>query len=253
MGKYETQILAELNRWEKEINKKPSLWDRSAKKLQTRINELLPEKVHQVITKSIKSMVHGTLIGSEYTSKKQPLAPLALRESDQAADSLITAYRRTAAVEGAGTGAGGFLLGLADFPILLGIKMKFLFDVAGVYGYNVKDYRERLYILYIFQLSYSSPFKRKELLEKIMNWELTIADFPSEQQYLQNIDWQSLQQDYRDHVDLVKMLQMIPGFGAVVGAYANYRFLDELGKTAKNCFRLRTINQLKEKGWLKET
>ncbi|MDN4075732.1 EcsC family protein [Fictibacillus terranigra] len=252
MSKYERQVLAELSHWEAEINKNPSLWDRSAKKLQNRINDLLPEKVHQMITKSIKGMVHGTLIGSEYISKKQPPAPLSLKESDQAADALITAYRRTAAVEGAGTGAAGFLLGLADFPILLGIKMKFLFDTAGVYGYDVKDYRERLYILYIFQLTYSSPFKRKELFEKIANWDRTITDFPTEQQYLQNIDWQSLQQDYRDHIDLVKMLQMVPGFGALVGAFANFRFLDELGKTAKNCFRLRTLNQLKQKGWLNE-
>lgn len=250
MSRYETEILADLHRWEQEMRKEPSLWDRSSKKLQNRFNSMLPEKVHQMVTKSIKSMVHGTLIGSEYISKKQPLAPRSLRESDGAADALIVSYRRTAAVEGAGTGAGGFLLGLADFPILLGIKMKFLFDAAGVYGFDVKDYRERLYILYIFQLAYSSPFKRVELLERILNWEDTIGDFPAEQQYLQGIDWQTLQQDYRDHIDLVKMLQMVPGFGAVVGAFANYRFLDELGKTAKNCFRLRTVKELKQKGWL---
>ena len=32
---------------------------------------------------------------------------------------------KIAAAEGAGTGAGGILLGLADFPLLLGIKIKF--------------------------------------------------------------------------------------------------------------------------------
>lgn len=250
MGKYETHVQEELKAWEQEMYKVPSLWDRSAKKVQNRINEMLPEKVHVMITKSIKSMVHGTLVGSEYVSKKQPLLPQSLRESDEAADGLITSYRRTAAVEGAGTGAGGFLLGLADFPILLGIKMKFLFDTAAKYGYDVKDYRERLYILYIFQLTYSSPFKRKELYENILNWKETIASFPSEEEYLKNIDWQSLQQDYRDHIDLVKMLQMVPGFGAVVGAFANYRFIDELGKVAKNCYRLRVLGELKEKGLL---
>ncbi len=28
-------------------------------------------------------------------------------------------------IEGAGTGAGGIFLGLSDFPLLLGIKVKF--------------------------------------------------------------------------------------------------------------------------------
>jgi hypothetical protein len=39
------------------------------------------------------------------------------------------------------------------------------------------------------------------------------------------------------------MLQMIPGFGAIVGAYANYNFLDHLGKTAVNCYRMRYLKK----------
>jgi hypothetical protein len=35
-------------------------------------------------------------------------------------------YKKAAAASGAGTGAGGILLGLADFPLLLSLKMKFL-------------------------------------------------------------------------------------------------------------------------------
>ena len=46
--------------------------------------------------------------------------------------------------EGAGTGAGGILLGLADFPLLLTIKIKFLFDVATLYGFDTSNKEERL-------------------------------------------------------------------------------------------------------------
>ncbi|HHY20285.1 MAG TPA: EcsC family protein [Bacilli bacterium] len=38
------------------------------------------------------------------------------------------------------------------------------------------------------------------------------------------------------------MLQLIPGFGAIVGAAANYQFLDVLGETAVNGFRLRIFS-----------
>lgn len=53
-------------------------------------------------------------------------------------------YKKIAAAEGAGTGAGGILLGLADFPLLLGIKIKFLFDAATLYGFDTSDKEERL-------------------------------------------------------------------------------------------------------------
>jgi len=37
------------------------------------------------------------------------------------------------------------------------------------------------------------------------------------------------------------MFQMIPGIGAVVGAFANYNLLDQLGETAMNSYRLRLM------------
>lgn len=151
----------------------------------------------------------------------------------------IRFYKRLAAVEGAGTGAGGFLMGMADFPMLLSIKVRFLYDAAGLYGFDVKDYRERLFILYIFQIAFSNGEKRREVFFKLKRWEETLQDFPSEATYLEQLDWKDFQQTYRDHIDLVKMLQLIPGFGAVVGGVANYRFLDHLGKTAMNAYRMR--------------
>ena len=74
-------------------------------------------------------------------------------------------------VEGAGTGAGGILLGLADFPLLLSIKMKFLFEAAAVYGFNTKEYEERLFILHVFQLAFSSDEIRKETLKVMEHWD----------------------------------------------------------------------------------
>ena len=61
---------------------------------------------------------------------------------------------KIAAAEGAGT-AGGILLGLADFPLLLGIKIKFLFDAATLYGFDTSDKEERL-LSFTFS---SSPFQ----------------------------------------------------------------------------------------------
>lgn len=236
MTDYEKMARLELKAWERKIYKKPSLANRYAKSLQTKINEKIPDRFHRVITSAVKQTVQAVLIGSEYTTKQQPLFHASLEEREQLVKERLKAYRRIASAEGAGTGAGGLLLGAADFPLLLSIKMKFLFDIASLYGFNVKDYRERVYILLLFQLAYSSDKKRIEVYEKIKQW-----DEMSKRLLNEEFDWQTWQQEYRDHIDLVKLFQLIPGIGAVVGAVANFKLVDELGVTAMQGYRLRIL------------
>src|SRR5699024_11960703 len=111
----------------------------------------------------------------------------------------------TAVREGAGTGVGGLFLVLADFPLLLSIKIKFVFEAAAIYGFNTEIYEERLFILHVFQLAFSSDSKKKEMLYVIDNW-------CDEKEKLLDIDWRVFQQEYRDYIDLVKLMQLIPGF-----------------------------------------
>ena len=241
---YESIAVEELQRWKRKLTKNPSIASQYAKKLQTKMNNMIPEKVHMVVTNSIKKMVHATLVGSEYTVKKPPQVISSFEEKEELVIQSIKNYKRAAAAEGAGTGAGGILLGLADFPLLLSIKMRFLFDTASIYGFDVKDYRERLYMLYLFQLAFSCDAKKKEVFEIISNWDTYVLNLPDKETYLKTIDWKAFQLEYRDHIDLLKMLQLIPGFGAIVGAYANYHFLDVLGETAMNGYRLRLLENI---------
>lgn len=238
---YEEKARLELLRWERKLLKEGFFGKQYAKAIQSKINDRIPEKIHQIFTTSIKNMVYATLVGSEYTSKTIPLENVCLQERERRLQEKIKLYKKTAAVEGAGTGAGGIFLGMVDFPLLLSIKMKFLFEAASLYGYDVKDYRERLFILYLFQLAFSSDQKKKEVYEKVKQWEDVKAQLPDKNVYLEEIDWKSFQLEYRDHIDLVKLLQLIPGFGAIVGALANYHFLEVLGETAKNGYRSRVL------------
>lgn len=237
MKRYEDIVLEEVQDWKRKVMKRSSIINRLSKQVQGKINDLIPEKAHQIITEGIKGMVKTTLFGSEITTKKGEYDDLTLKQRDQLVKEKLITYRKAAVVEGAGTGAGGILLGLADFPLLLSIKMKFLFDVAAIYGFDTKAYDERLFLLHVFQLAYSSDTLRQETLEKIENWE-------EMKHTLTDMDWQVFQQEYRDHIDLAKMLQLLPGIGAAVGAYANYNLLDQLGETAMNAYRLRILKEL---------
>lgn len=236
---YEEKARTDLERWIKKIESKGSITAKFAKSMQTKINSRIPEKVHNVFTTSIKNMVYATLVGSQYTTKTVPLEKGTLEEREQLLQDIVKGYKKTAALEGIGTGAGGIFLGMADFPLLLSIKIKFLFEVANIYGFDTKDYRERIYILLLFQLAFSSEQKRKDVLHKLKNWERFKLKFPEKEKYLEEIDWKEFQLEYRDHIDLLKLFQLVPGFGAIVGGLANSHFLEVLGETAKNGYRLR--------------
>jgi hypothetical protein len=236
MNEYELKVYDEVVEWKQNITKPKGIMNRLSKKAQEKINGLIPEKVHQVVTESIKAMVKTTLIGSQITTNKKLGRGLTLAEQDELVRHKTAIYQKTALVEGAGTGAGGILLGLADFPLLLTIKIKFLYDVAASYGFNTSDYEERLFILHIFQLAFSSEETRSKTLNIIENWE-------EEKKLLVDLDWRKFQQEYRDYIDLAKMLQLVPGIGAVVGAYANHNLLKHLGETAMNAYRLRILKR----------
>jgi len=232
---YEQTAFEELKRWQKEMLRKPSLLNKLSKKVQTKLNSYIPEKIHNAITTAIKQMVRGVLFGAQYTTKK-PASIHTLQQTEEAAEKLIKTYKHTAALEGGVTGAGGILLGLADFPILLGIKLKMLFDIAALYGFDVKDYKERLYILHIFELAFSSQEHRRNVFLKMEDWEEKKKYLPDD---VNAFDWRNFQQEYRDYIDLAKMAQLIPGIGAVVGIVVNYKLIKQLAHTAMNAYRMR--------------
>lgn len=234
----EEPALTELRAWQRKMQQKPTLLGRVTRRVQQRLNALLPEKVHAALTAAIKQMVRGVLFGSTHTTR-QPETTASLAEREAAVRSSLRYYRNTAAAEGAVTGAGGFLLGLADFPLLLGLKLKFLFDVAALYGHDVRDYTERLFVLHIFQLAFSSQHTRNEVYQRVATWDTYRHTLPTD---VQEFDWRTFQQEYRDYIDLAKMAQLVPVIGAAVGAVANYRLLEQLGDTAMNCYRLRWLS-----------
>lgn len=237
-SEYDLLALTELAAWQKKMMKRPSLLNGLSKKIQTKINSWIPEKVHNAITVTIKQMIRGVLFGAKYTTS-DTLLNAGLQERELAVQKKIDWYKNTAAVEGGITGAGGILLGLADFPILLGMKLKLLFEIAALYGFDVDDYRERVYLLHIFELAFSSHQHRKQVFLKMTDWEEKKQRLPWD---IYQFDWRNFQQEYRDYIDLAKMAQLVPVIGAPVGLIVNYRLIKRLGATAINAYRMRLLN-----------
>ena len=232
---YEQKAFTELVSWQKKMQRNPSLLSKLSRGVQVKLNSYIPEKIHVAITGAIKQMIKGVLFGAKYVTRK-PEKVESLELTEEAVTKLIRNYRHTAAAEGGITGAGGFLLGLADFPILLSIKLKMLFDIAALYGFDVKDYKERVYLLHIFELAFSSQQHRRNVYSEMNNWAVQKEAFPDD---INQFDWRNFQQEYRDYIDLAKMAQLVPGIGAVVGVVVNYKLINQLGSTAMNAYRMR--------------
>jgi hypothetical protein len=238
MNSYEWKAKAELHAWQQTMLRKPGFFNKLSKKMQTAINKKIPEKIHAAITSVIKQMIRGVLFGSTHTSS-DVLRQANLQLREEAALKKIERYRNTAAIEGGVTGAGGILLGLADFPLLIAIKIKLLFEIAAVYGFDTNDYRERIYILHIFELAFSSDEHRRNVYLGMVNWDNRKEELPED---IHAFEWRLFQQEYRDYIDLAKMAQLIPLIGAPVGVWVNYRLLRKLGHTAMQAYRMRLLD-----------
>ncbi|GAB3967636.1 EcsC family protein [Spirosoma terrae] len=243
MNSYEESVRAEVVRWQQAMQKPPSRFGKLSTSLQKRINRIIPQRIHKLITATIKQMTRAVLFGAEFLTRL-PEPGLTLPQRESTVISRIDFYRKAGAAEGGVTGAGGIWLGLADFPLLLGLKMKMLFEIAALYGHSVADYKERVYILYIFQLAFSSQERRQVVYQHIVNWEEHSRQLPDD---INQFDWLTFQQEYRDYIDLAKMAQLVPGIGAAVGIVANYQLISQLGRTAMNAYRMRWLEENKAK------
>ncbi len=242
MQSYAEKVKFELVFWKFELMKSPSFVGSLANKVQNKINSYIPQKVHNAVTIAIKQMVKAVLYGSAVTSTKIPPAEMSLLHREALVKAKIDSYCKTGAAEGGITGAGGFLMSMADFPILIGIKIKLLYEIATIYGFDCNDFRERLYLLHIFQLAFSSKVGSQHTLKKMENWHEQLHILPESGDHF---DWQTFQQEYRDYIDLAKLAQLIPVVGAAVGAVANYQLIKKLGKTAMMSYRMRLLEQPK--------
>lgn len=239
MDHYQEKISIELEFWKRDMMKHPSVFNKVTNGIQKKINNYIPDKVHSVITTTIKTMVQTVLYGSTYTTSVMPPAEISLILREALIKEKIDNYCKTGAAEGGITGAGGFLMSMADFPILIGIKLKLLFEIASLYGFDVKAFKERLYILYIFQLAFSNQQGATKVFMHLQDWEEKLHILPDNADHF---DWQTFQQEYRDYIDIAKLAQLLPVVGAAVGAVANYQLIKKLGKTAMNSYRMRLLH-----------
>ncbi|WP_018924199.1 EcsC family protein [Salsuginibacillus kocurii] len=241
MTNYEKNAHDEAFAWYRNTTKPPSMTATMTKQIQYKMNRYIPQKVHDASAQAVKAMIETVLSSSTTFGKIAPVSTPSLKEADNAIEELAAKHRNIATAEGAGTGAGGLFLGMVDFPALLSIKFRFLWEAAQLYGFDPSIEEERLFLVHVFQSAFSAPQQKAEAAKRIREWETWIDNIKSKEPPENWVDWTLFQEGYRDAIDLPKLLQLVPGFGAVVGAVVNRHFLTVLADAAKQSYRFRLL------------
>lgn len=85
--------------------------------------------------------------------------PLAIM--DRTAEELIRGRVKFAAVQGATTGVGGVFTLAADIPMVLGLSLKVLQEIAVCYGYDPRTEQERIFIVKCLQFASADVVGKK--------------------------------------------------------------------------------------------
>ncbi len=117
---YEEKVIKELEQWKATFMKDSSMMTRFSKKVQTKVQQLIPAKVQKVLTETIRMMVQTISAGSNFIKPKLKETTWSLQRRDDEVRKKMDEYKKIAAAEGAGTGAGAFSLNQYSLGTLFG-------------------------------------------------------------------------------------------------------------------------------------
>ena len=159
---------------------------------------------------------------------------------DQAVEKLTGNRKKLATIQGASTGIGGIFTLTIDIPLLLGLQLKTLQDIAICYGYDPKDKRERLFIVKCLQFVSADIVGKQSILMQLSRFD--DKDDSAKREVLSEIQgWREVVFSYRDQMGWKKLFQMIPIAGLVFGAIINRAAVNDIAEAGKMLYRKRRI------------
>ena len=165
---------------------------------------------------------------------------LTIQTMDEAADKLAKGRKKVATVQGASTGFGGILTLSLDIPLLLGLQLKTLQDIAICYGYDPKDKIERLFIIKCLQFVSSDIVGKQAILKQLSAFD-QVESVEKRETMSELQGWREVVFSYRDNFGWKKLFQMVPVAGLVFGAFINRSAINDLAEAGQMLYRKRRI------------
>ncbi|WP_071394430.1 EcsC family protein [Bacillus tuaregi] len=167
-------------------------------------------------------------------------AKLPITTMDQAVEKLSISRKKLAAIQGASTGIGGIFTLTIDIPLLLGLQLKTLQDIAICYGYNPYEKEERLFIVKCLQFVSADIVGKNAILVQLSKFD--DKDVSVKREVLSELQgWREVVFTFRDQLGWKKLFQMIPLAGLIFGAFINRSAINDVAEAGMMLYRKRKI------------
>ncbi|MDQ0232207.1 EcsC family protein [Metabacillus malikii] len=188
----------------------------------------------QVVMKKLQK--HAQTDNLELTD----VATLPIETMDAVSQDLKTSRSQVATVQGATTGFGGVFTLAIDIPVILGLSLKTLQEIAIAYGYDPKQREERVFIIKCLQFSSSDVVGKEAILNELSSYYK--RDKETNKEVISQLQgWREVVYTYRDQFGWKKLLQMVPIAGMVFGALTNRSMINDLSEAGMMLYRKRRI------------
>ncbi|EMR06805.1 EcsC protein family protein [Bhargavaea cecembensis DSE10] len=250
------QELEQIRRWEKDQGK-VRIWDRIGRIPFALLDKVTPEFIQNKVGKALDELGKFVQTGGGYLSSEKAVANyfhnqqvrtiadarrMPVSAMDEAADRVSGTRTNVATVQGASTGFGGIFTLSLDIPVLLGLQLKTLQDIAMCYGFDPADPKERLFIVKVMQYVTSDNHGRDSIIKQMDH-----LDGGSEEARREVVSelkgWREVVLSFRDRWGMKKMFQLIPVAGLVFGAITNRNTISELAEAGTILYRKRRIRE----------
>ncbi|WP_338788030.1 EcsC family protein [Metabacillus sp. FJAT-53654] len=174
------------------------------------------------------------------------VSSLPLSTMDAVGQELKTNRSKLATIQGATTGVGGIFTLAVDIPVLLGLSLKTLQEIAIAYGYDPKDRNERIFIVKSLQFASADVVGKQAILNELSAFYH--RDKSTNNEMISQLQgWREVVYTYRDQFGWKKLLQMVPIAGMVFGALTNRSMIHDLAEAGMMLYRKRRILERLEK------
>lgn len=178
--------------------------------------------------------------GKKVNSSQEIVQQLPLDVLDQAAQHITERRVKFAAAQGATTGIGGAVTMIADIPLVLGLSLKVLQEMALCYGFDPDEPQERVFIVKCLQYSSADIVGKQAILEELVDY-----DNPERQvQIIPQIQgWREVVLSYQESFGWKKLFQLVPIAGMWFGSVSNRNTIRDVAEAGQMLYKKRLILQ----------
>lgn len=252
------QELQLITKWEKEAGDL-WFWEKIARIPFVLLDKITPKIVHNLLGKVLDELGGYIQTGGKYLvseshilkkyiergsfSKSEAslraIGALPMPVLNEVAHSTKEIYVSTATVQGATTGFGGIFTLAIDIPLLLGMSLKVLQEMAMCYGYDPHDKQERIFIVKCLQFASSDYVGKQSILQQLSNHS---SELEEERKSISQLEgWREVIYNYRDNYGWKKLFQVVPVIGIVFGAYINRSTIQDVAEAGLMLYRKRRV------------